>query len=147
MNEILTQLITAFTGSLGFAMLFHLRRRLLTCASLGGLLSWAVYLAGEWAFNSIFIACLLASAFAALYSEILARLLKAPATVFFIPTIVPLIPGSTLYYTMSHAVQNDWPQAKAYALLTLQYTLSIAIGISFVWALFYMLRKIKPRLR
>ncbi len=147
MNEILIQLITAFTGSLGFALLFHLRRRLLACASLGGLLTWAVYLAAEQMLNNIFIACLLASAFAALYSEILARLLKAPATVFFIPTIVPLIPGSTLYYTMHHAVQNDWLQAKAYAFLTLQYTLSIAIGISFIWALFYMLRKIKQSLR
>lgn len=146
MHEVFIQLVTAFLGSLGFALLFHLRRRLLFSASIGGLLSWAVYLLGDRLLGSVFIACLLASAFSALYSEILARLLKAPATVFFIPTIVPLIPGSTLYYTMSYAVQNDWPQAKAYASLTLQYTLSIAIGISLVWALFYMLRKIRLRL-
>ena len=38
------QLITAFLGSLGFAMLFHVRREKLLLASLGGLLSWGVYL-------------------------------------------------------------------------------------------------------
>ena len=32
------QLITAFLGSLGFAMLFHVRREKLLLASLGGLL-------------------------------------------------------------------------------------------------------------
>ena len=38
------QLVTAFIGSWGFAMLFHVRREKLLLASLGGLLAWGVYL-------------------------------------------------------------------------------------------------------
>ena len=38
------QLASAFAGSLGFALLFHVRREKLLLASLGGLLAWGVYL-------------------------------------------------------------------------------------------------------
>ena len=37
--DMLIQLVTAFTGSLGFALLFHVRKEKLLLASLGGLLA------------------------------------------------------------------------------------------------------------
>ncbi len=134
MNETILQLITAFIGSLGFAMIFNVRRKFWIPGSLGGLCSWGIYLFCEAWTGTIFMPCLIASAFAAFYAEILARLLKAPATIFFIPSVVPLIPGSTLYYTMSSAVRNDWVSFDHYGFLTIQYALSIAIGISLVLA-------------
>ena len=44
MKTALIQLLTAFVSSLGFSMLFGLRRRFLPYAALGGLLCWGVYL-------------------------------------------------------------------------------------------------------
>ena len=38
------QIITAFLGSLGFSVLFNIRRTKLLIAGLGGMLSWSVYL-------------------------------------------------------------------------------------------------------
>ena len=38
------ELAAAFTGSMGFAMIFHVRREKLFLASLGGMLAWGVYL-------------------------------------------------------------------------------------------------------
>ena len=46
---------------------------------------------------------------------------------------VPLIPGSSLYYTMSAAVSGNTREISEYGSLTLQYALSIAAGISIVW--------------
>ena len=43
--EYMIQLASAFLGSMGFALLFHIRREKLLLASLGGLLTWGVYLA------------------------------------------------------------------------------------------------------
>ena len=43
----------------------------------------------------------------ALLSEIFARMLKAPATVFLIIGIVPLVPGGGLYYTMDALIDGD----------------------------------------
>ena len=41
----IVQLLTSFTGALGFCLVFHLRRRYMFAASLGGLLTCGVYLA------------------------------------------------------------------------------------------------------
>ena len=46
MNEIIIQLITGMLGSLGFALLFGLKKQYLIVASLGGLLNWGLYLLG-----------------------------------------------------------------------------------------------------
>ena len=139
------QLLTAFLGAIGFSLLFHVRGRLILPASIGGMLEWGVYLLGLHTLDGIFLPCLIASAFSAVYAEVMARLLKAPATVFFLPTIVPLIPGSTLYYMMHYAVQSDWAMARYYRGLTIQYALGIAAGISLVWAVVDMLHKVRAK--
>ena len=134
MNPVLVQLITAFFGSLGFALLFGLRRRYLFTASLGGVLAWGIYLAAEGWLHTVFLPCLLAAAFTVLYAELLARAFKSPATLFLIPAIIPLVPGSSLYYAMSCAVRGELEAARGYGMLTLKYTLAIAAGISIVMA-------------
>lgn len=143
MEKVVIQLITAFLGSLGFAILFHLRRELLFPASLGGLFSWGIYLLGMEVWENVFGACLLAAAFSAFYAEVLARALKAPSTLFFIPTVVPLIPGNPLYQTMSCVVRGDFFMARQDAFLTLQYALAIALGISLLWTFFVMSTRIR----
>lgn len=57
--------------------------------------------------------------------EVLARWLKAPSTLFFIVAMIPLIPGSTLYYSMSCAVYGQLAQASIYGLQTFQCALGI----------------------
>lgn len=145
MKDILLELATAFLGSLGFAMLFNVRRQFWIPGSLGGMLGWGIYLFAAAQMEGVFMPCLIASAFAAFYAEVLARILKAPATIFFIPSIVPLIPGSTLYYTMSYAVQRAWDSSRSYGFLTVQYALSIASGISLVWAFSMMLTRLRKK--
>lgn len=133
MNTII-QLLSAFVGSLGFCLLFHVSMKYIFSSALGGFLCWGVYLVSTGLFDGIFFSSLLTSAFCALYSEISARVFRAPATVFYIPAIIPLIPGSTLYYTMSHLVQEDITAAQEYATATAQYALGIACGSCLIWA-------------
>ena len=140
METIVIQLIAAFIGSMGFCMMFRLRPGLLVPASAGGLLCWGVYLMSmQWS-DGIFAAAFAASAFAAMYAEILARLLKAPATLFLIPAVVSLVPGGTLYYAMSYAVQGDLEMSGSYWAETVQYVLGIACGMCIIWALFTPIR-------
>ena len=128
------QLVTAFCGSLGFALLFGLRRRYLLPAGLGGLLSWGVYLLLGRLLPSPFLACLAASAAAVVYAELLARFRRTPATLVVIPAVIPLVPGSSLYYAMSCVVQRDLASAREYGTQTLEFALAIAAGMSFVLA-------------
>lgn len=143
MTEIIVQLITGMLGSLGFALLFGLRKQYLLGAAFGGLLNWGLYLLGMHMWSAIFFAGLLASASSALYSEIMARVKKAPTTLFFITSVIPLIPGRALYYTCSNAVMRNWIEAKTYANITLQYALSIAAGACIVWAITLTVENIK----
>ena len=142
-TEIIVQLLTGMLGSIGFAMMYGLKSRYVPVAALGGLLNWGLYLLGMHLWNTIFFAGLLASAASALYSEIMARLKKAPATLFFITSVIPLIPGRALYYACSNAVIRNWSEAKSFANLTLQYALSIAAGACIIWAITLTIENIK----
>ena len=143
MKDAILQLIYAFIGSFGFSLLFNMQLKRLIPACLGGMLAWGVYLIINYLMQNVFFAVFLASAFAALYSEVLARILKAPTTVFTIPALIPLIPGSSLYYTMQNAVSSAWDSVLHYALETVIFIGGITLGISVVSALFKMFTKKK----
>lgn len=142
MKTIVIQLITALLGSVGFAMIFNLNKKYMPFAALGGLICWSMYLITENFSAGVFIPSVIASASAALYAEIMARVLKVPATVIFVSAIIPLIPGSTLFYTMRHAVSGDMQLFSEYGIRTLLYVLGITSGISCVWSMGYMIQKI-----
>lgn len=136
------QLITSFLGSLGFAIIFNLKKNHLVVAAVGGTFCWASYLVASAAFSGVFIPTLVASAVAAFYSEVFARLIKAPATVVFVSVIIPLIPGSSLFYTMSHVVSGEIELLKKYGIETILFVLGITSGISIVWSAWYMFQKV-----
>ena len=68
----------------------------------------------------------------------MARLAKTPATVFFISAIIPLIPGSALYNTMSSLVAGRMERAWEFGVRTALYMTAIATGVSLVNALIVM---------
>lgn len=140
----IVQLLTSFTGALGFCLVFHLRRRYMFAASLGGLLTCGVYLAAASIWSGILLPTLTAAAFAALYAEFLAWFMGAPATLFLIPALlIPLVPGRPLYYAMYYAVQQDMDLSADFARQIALYALGIALGASLVWALADMRRHLK----
>ena len=140
MKTIIIQLITAFLGSLGFAMLFGMRRKHVFPAALGGLLAWGVYLAVHAWMPGIFLPNLIAAVFSAAYAEFLAHIRKCPATLFLILAIIPLVPGSSLYYAMDAAVNGEFASAGEFGHMTLVCALAIAAGISLV-SVIHQLRK------
>lgn len=125
----LIQIITGFLGSVGFSILFNLRGRKLLIASLGGLLSWTVYvllmpiLSGEPVRYCISSMCM------TVYAEIFARIEKTPTTSFLVSAAIPLIPGSALYYTMNYALNQQWRLFAEKAFYTLELAFFLAVGI------------------
>ena len=123
------QILMGGLGTLGFNILFHIRGKKLLLATLGGVISWAVYLALEPLIASESIRYFLAAATITVYGEILARRMKTPTTTFLVPSIIPLIPGSALYYTMNYALNQQWSDFARQAFYTLQLALALAVGI------------------
>lgn len=123
------QILMGGLGTLGFNLLFHIRGRKLILATLGGVISWAVFLGLEFIFPGEAIRYLIAAATVTVYGEILARIVKTPTTTFLVPSVIPLIPGSALYYTMNYALNRQWEEFAQKGFYTLELALALAVGI------------------
>lgn len=107
MREAMLQIVCAGLGTLGFALFFRVRPGHLPVATLGGVLSWTCYLVVYALCHSVFFSTLVAALVICLWSETIARIRKAPANIFLIPGIIPLLPGGALYYAMNGVVNGD----------------------------------------
>ena len=58
--------------------------------------------------------------------------MKAPATIFLIIGILPLVPGSGLYNAMDHLISGDSVMFAQVGLETASYAGAIAVGVSMV---------------
>ena len=130
MSEMIQVLCAGF-GTFGFSILFRVRAPHLPVAALGGVLSWTCYLLVSRAGGTIFFTTLISAMAVCLWAETMARLRKAPATVFLVPGIIPLIPGSALYYAMDGLVSKDMSTFVAKGGETLFVAVGIAGGILF----------------
>ena len=92
------QIAAATVGSLGFAIFLKMRGRQIALAGLGGAVTWAVCLICQQYIEGNFIPYFVASIFVAIYAEVMARVNRAPATIFLTAAAVPLLPGGSLYY-------------------------------------------------
>ena len=144
MKTVVLQLIASFFGALGFSLIFNVEKKNLLPCALGGVAVWAAYL---FSANVLLWGDLLSAAVSAavcqLVAEALARILKAPTTTFCIPSLVPLIPGGSLYRTMDAIILRDWEQFRLSGSATLQIAFGIAIGLSFVSGFLFILRRKK----
>ena len=123
------QLVWAFFGSMGFAGIFNVRGKKLITGSLGGLIAWGVYLFARHWIGSDPICYLIATIVLTVYSETLARFTHTPAILFTISGAIPLIPGGSLYKTMSFAVNSNWDSFFTQGITTLLLAVAIAGGI------------------
>lgn len=137
------QLAGALLGSLGFSLLFNVRGKRLYLASLGGLLSWGTYLLMSLVTESEAARYLASSVVLTLYAEVMAHVMRSPATVFLVSGTIPLIPGGMLYSTMRCAVAEQWDEFFAGSLTTLMLAASIAGGILFAMTVLSIIRKLK----
>ena len=122
-------LLTALFSTVGYCLLMNVPVKKILPASVGGMLSWLLYLLLKDRVASVFYLLVLVGAFAATYSEIAAKLAKTPATLFLLPALIPLVPGGSAYYAMLGLVQNRFDDMRRYALLTGQWAVGLAAGI------------------
>lgn len=125
--------IYTLIATLSFAILSNIRGKNLLLASIGGALSWFFYLfTYSYLHTSNMFSYFIASVVAAIYSEIMARIVKTPVTTFIISAIIPLVPGGGMYNTMFEIVQGNMNQALIVGLQTLSIAGIIAVGVFFI---------------
>ena len=143
MMDALIQILMGTLGTLGFNILFHIQGKKLVLATLGGLISWSVFLAAAPVIPGEAVRYFLSAIVITVYSEAMARLVKTPTTTFLVPSAVPLIPGSSLYYTMNYALNHQWVKFGNQAFYTLELAAALALGIIAVTTTLRLIRGFK----
>jgi uncharacterized membrane protein YjjB (DUF3815 family) len=119
---------------------FH--RNIIEGASLGAI-GWVLYLAVFGTTGSQF-AGYFAGAFAVgSFAEILASILKKPASIFILPGFLPLVPGGGMFNTMESALNGNLDRAATLGYQTLGAAGAIALGIALASSAARIIRRVK----
>lgn len=142
MTEFLIGVLTACLGSLGFSFMFHVDMKNVLPGVLGGGVTWAAYLVVFGMLDSVFASALAGAVAATLYAELLAYLRRTPATVFLLPALIPLVPGGSLYYTVSNFMTKNYDVAGQKGLQTVEVMLGISFGVVMASLVVYAVRHV-----
>ena len=128
----MSQIIASIIGSIGFSIVFGIRRAYMLPIAVNAGLSWAVYLLVN-GFGGDFAANMVSAMFVA---ALMARRLRVPTVVLQMPATVPMVPGGSLYYTIYYVFAGNMPTAKSYFFFTARAVFGMAIGFAVVSVLF-----------
>jgi uncharacterized membrane protein YjjB (DUF3815 family) len=124
------QVSYGFIAILGFSIRSNIKGWKLVFTSLGGALSWGLYLMFLAWSNSLLLSIFLATLAVCLYSEFVGRAFKMPVSVFVICAIIPLVPGSGMYYAMKAYIDGKALEAMRQLGETLMIAGTIAVAIA-----------------
>lgn len=140
------QIILSFLGSLCPAVMLNTDRRNLIWAGLSGTLGRLINDQFLAIFpNTALLAVFLGTAAVAVYSELMARVRKTPATIFLIPGIIPLVPGVDAYRTIQLTAEREYITAMSYGVSAVAKACLIAFGIMTVSAVFRKINRTKKQ--
>ena len=100
------QVFSAFWAIAMFSILTETPKRFLPYAAFSGGFAWWAYLVINNLTHSTLQATFFSILAMAFLSHILARIKKAPVTVFLIAGILPTVPGAGIYRTVYYLIQE-----------------------------------------
>jgi uncharacterized membrane protein YjjB (DUF3815 family) len=121
--------VFAAAATSAFSILFGLHAVDVLLASGGAAAGWAVFQSMPPT-SSPAIAAFLAALVAGLYSEIAGWYRGRPATVYMIASIIPLVPGGGMYFTMLTTLGGDSAKSVELGLSTMMSAFAIAAGLA-----------------
>ena len=132
------QCLSGIVACVGFSLVFNVHGRGFILCVLGGGVAWAVYCVCAyfgWGEPLCYFIAALASG---LYSELMARIRKHPATAYLVISLMPMFPGAGVYYATKFFAQGDMTSSVARGSATIAIAGAIAIGVLTVSTLFRM---------
>lgn len=129
---LIIQFVGCFIGCTGFCIYFNIHGPGGLLCALGGVLAWVAYCAALHVSGSDLAGYFWAAITASTYSEIMARIRKYPAISYLVISIFPLIPGASVYYTMTYAVRGDMTSFADSGMHTIAIAGVIAVGVLLV---------------
>ena len=123
------QVLAAAVGCIGFTFVFNVHGHGAPLCTIGGGLTWSVYLmVTVWGGND-FVANFWAALFAGFFAEAMARVRKRPAISYLVISLLPLIPGGGIYRAVNYAVRGNMGMFADTAIHTAAVAGILAVGI------------------
>lgn len=132
--------VAAFVSTFGFALIYNIHGKNLVIASLCGAFGWMFYLITRIFTDSAIIPYFIAGLAVALYSEVAAKIFKAPVTVYLMPGFIPLVPGLTIFRTMEACLFGDITAFAEGLVNTLKIGGAITLGLILMSSFFRLFR-------
>lgn len=126
------QCIFSVVACAGFVIIFNIHGYGNLLCALGGGLTWAVFCIVKALGGEVLLCYFLSTVAAAIFAEVMARVRKYPAISYLITSLLPLIPGSGIYYAAQSAMQGDSAGFVSHSTQTLAITGVMAVGILLV---------------
>lgn len=135
----LIQFIASFIAVFCFSISLEVPKKFIFITGIIGAVGWVTYLISVECGLSVVFASFISALLVAIISVILSKILKAVTTIFFIPGILPIVPGLAMY-RLVYAIINNQTDLIVYYLLQ---TLLIAGGIAFAIFITDSIRELK----
>ncbi len=129
MLHLLTEFILAMFATAGFSLIFRVPIRHIPACVIIGACGWVTYEISMYYYSSPAMGCFLGACVVGILSTVAAHHLKDAATIFVIPGILCLVPGSGIFNTMLSMLQDDFTAAAEVGMQTLVMAGAIAIGL------------------
>ena len=129
LQEFMLPCLWAFLACVGFGLVYNIHGVGILICGLGAALGWLVYLIVQRIPGSgSIVAAFAAAAAIAVFSECMARLRRCPVTGYLQVALLPLVPGSGIYYAMRYCVAGETQLFLSTLLNTLGMAAALAVG-------------------
>lgn len=132
---IIAELFLSFFAIYSFSIMFHAPRSQYVYCGLCGSLTWGLYLL----FGYLNLGNVLSALFSTFFLTALTRILsiqkKTPVTVYLTTGVLPLVPGTGIYYTAYFLIMDNRAGAASTGVDAFKRAAAIALGIIFGFAL------------
>ena len=135
MMFLLTQFALALFATAGFSVIFRVPVKHIPACVIIGALGWVTYEISMHYYSSPVLGCFFGACMVGLLSDLASRRLKDASTIFIIPGILCLVPGSAIFNTMASMLDEDFSDAAEIGLQTLMMAGAIALGLLTIGAL------------
>ena len=134
---LLIRLICVYIATTCFAIVFNAPKKQLLFCGLAGLFGWTAYEIASIYLDSGAVITFISTIAVTTLSRRLTFVRKQPISVYLISGIIPLVPGSLVYYTVYNMISGEVSKAVFTGIETLKISGAIALGIMVVLALPY----------
>lgn len=139
MSGFLIQLLSAVFATAGFSVIIRVPPRHIPACVIIGAMGWAAYQTSMYYYSFPALGCFAGACVVDLLSNIAAHILRDASTIFIIPGILCLVPGSKIYSTMDAILHENFSLAAEVGTQTLLMAGSIAVGLMTIGAVLHVI--------